>query len=91
MRTGSVTSAMRRTCPPQSGQRVMSMLKTRLSLCAQESGAVGGSVISAGWRFGVCFSVGWSSGEVLVLRRGDVFDAGTMSWRNGEFGANTPW
>jgi hypothetical protein len=36
-------SAMTRSCPPQSGQRVMSMSKTRFNRCAQVSGAVGGT------------------------------------------------
>jgi hypothetical protein len=43
MRSGSVTSSMTRSWPPQSGHRVMSMLKTRLRLGAHERGAVGAS------------------------------------------------
>jgi len=37
---------MTRSCPPQRGQRVMSMSKTRFNRCAQGRGAVGGSMPS---------------------------------------------
>ena len=46
MSSGSVISAMTRSCPPQRGQSVMSISKTRFNRCAQVSGAVGGSLQS---------------------------------------------
>jgi len=46
MRSGSVISAITRSCPPQRGQRVMSISNTRFRRCAQVSGAVGGSAES---------------------------------------------
>lgn len=46
MRSGSVTSAITRNCPPQSRQRVMSISKTRFKRCAQVSGTVGVSLQS---------------------------------------------
>ena len=47
VRSGSETSSMTRSSPPQRGQSVMSISNTRFRRCAQVSGAVGGSLQSA--------------------------------------------
>ena len=99
MRLGSVTSSMTRSWPPQSGHRVMSMLKTRLSRCAQERGEGRGErwvVLSIRLGNGSgCFcrfaddrALFWSFVLVLGLRA--LCAAGTMCCLSGDEGANTP-
>jgi len=78
MRSGSVTSAMTRSCPPQSGQRLMSISKTRFNRCAQVSGAVGGSAESVGGSAGCCCRVASAMAESLGLRRRTRAGAGTI-------------
>ena len=43
MMSGSVISAITRMVPPQKGHRLISKLKTRLSLCTQLKGALNSS------------------------------------------------
>jgi hypothetical protein len=57
MRSGSVTSSMMRSCPPQRGQVVMSMLKIRLGHCAQEAGRA--ATRSWGGVMGLCGLARW--------------------------------
>lgn len=92
MRSVSVISAMTRSCPPQSGQRVMSMSKTRFNRCAQVSGAVGGLLQSLCESVGEAGPVAGTGPESLhFLRRRALAGVGTIAARMGELGAKTPW
>ena len=84
MTSGSVTSAMTRSVPPQRGQSRISISNTRFSRCAQERGAVSGSGSALD-------SYGFESVDVLHFLRARFGEPGTMNFLNGELGAKTPW
>jgi hypothetical protein len=62
-------SAMIRSSPPQSGQRVVSISNTRFMRCAQVSGAVGGSVESVRGSAGCGCRGACAVAECLGFRR----------------------
>ena len=72
MTSGSVTSAMTRRVPPQYGQVEISISNTRLSRCAQVSGAVGVAGLPEGWGFEGLI-------EVSCLRRTRRGEEGTIA------------
>ena len=84
MMSGSVISAITRMVPPQKGHRLISKLKTRLSLCAQLKGAINSSSTLA------TVSALYSPLSLFFLVFVFLPLVGTMRFLIRAFGANMP-
>ncbi len=83
MTSGSVTSAMKRSVPPQCGHTVISISNTRFRRCAQVRSAVGESGSTAD-------SAGAGVAGFFRFLRAGFAEPGTTALLNGELGAKTP-